>query len=48
MEDEFIVACGGRMSAVFDGHGGHTCAEFLRDNLHRMITESAAWPSNLK
>ena len=23
--------------AVFDGHGGHTCAEFLRDNLHTFI-----------
>ena len=20
--------------AIFDGHGGHTCADFLRDNLH--------------
>lgn len=23
--------------AVFDGHGGHGCAEFLRDNLHNII-----------
>jgi serine/threonine protein phosphatase PrpC len=20
--------------AVYDGHGGHKCADFLRDNLH--------------
>jgi serine/threonine protein phosphatase PrpC len=23
--------------AIFDGHGGHGCAEFLRDNLHNII-----------
>ena len=22
---------------VFDGHGGNTCADFLRDNLHQFI-----------
>jgi len=25
--------------AIFDGHGGSTCAEFLRDNLHKFIFE---------
>ena len=23
---------------IFDGHNGNACAEFLRDNLHRYIT----------
>jgi|TARA_B110000285_G_C15108027_1_gene609217 protein phosphatase 2C family protein 2/3 len=23
---------------IFDGHNGNSCAEFLRDNLHRYIT----------
>ena len=22
---------------VYDGHGGHTCAEFLRDQLHHFV-----------
>ena len=26
--------------AVFDGHGGYQCAQFLRDNLHLCLTES--------
>jgi protein phosphatase 2C family protein 2/3 len=25
--------------AVFDGHGGATCAEFLRDNLHNFVAQ---------
>jgi protein phosphatase PTC2/3 len=25
--------------AVFDGHGGSGCAEFLRDNLHLYIAQ---------
>jgi hypothetical protein len=25
--------------AVYDGHGGTTCADFLRDNLHQYVTE---------
>ncbi len=24
--------------AIYDGHGGEKCAEFLRDNLHKMVT----------
>jgi len=32
--------------AVFDGHGGHGCAEFLRDNLHNIIANQASFPSN--
>jgi len=26
---------------VFDGHGGNTCADFLRDNLHQFIIKDA-------
>jgi protein phosphatase 2C family protein 2/3 len=32
--------------AVFDGHGGHGCAEFLRDNLHNIIANQTSFPSN--
>jgi protein phosphatase 2C family protein 2/3 len=32
--------------AVFDGHGGHGCAEFLRDNLHNIIANQPSFPSN--
>ena len=30
--------------AIFDGHGGLGCAEFLRDNLHNYIASSASFP----
>lgn len=26
--------------AVFDGHGGYQCAQFLRDNLHFCLTDA--------
>ena len=26
--------------AVFDGHGGYQCAQFLRDNLHGCLVKS--------
>ena len=39
MEDEFIVAAGGRMSAVFDGHGGGGVSQYLRDHLHLVVAE---------
>jgi len=32
--------------AVFDGHGGHGCPEFLRDNLHNIIANQKSFPSN--
>lgn len=32
--------------AVFDGHGGHACAEFLRDNLHSFIAMQDCFPLN--
>lgn len=34
--------------AVFDGHGGSGCADYLRDNLHRHIAKSNAFPYDLK
>ncbi|KAL7530641.1 hypothetical protein ACHAXR_003608 [Thalassiosira sp. AJA248-18] len=39
MEDEFVVVSGGRLSAVFDGHGGGGVSQYLRDRLHVIITE---------
>lgn len=39
MEDEFVVASGGRLSAVFDGHGGGGVSQYLRDRLHVIISE---------
>jgi serine/threonine protein phosphatase PrpC len=39
MEDEFVVVGGGRLSAVFDGHGGGGVSQYLRDRLHVIITE---------
>lgn len=32
--------------AIFDGHGGHTCADFLRDNLHQFIVRDKDFPNN--
>ena len=32
--------------AVFDGHGGHGCAEFLRDNLHNIIANQPTFPED--
>ncbi|KAL4463283.1 hypothetical protein ABPG74_007284 [Tetrahymena malaccensis] len=34
--------------AVYDGHGGSSCAEFLRDNLHYYIIRDENFPSNPK
>lgn len=33
---------------VFDGHGGHGCSEFLRQNLHRYVLTNASFPTNPK
>jgi len=32
--------------AVFDGHGGSACAEYLRDNLHLYVAQQEAFPNN--
>jgi len=31
---------------VFDGHGGATCSDFLRDNLHHFIIRDSEFPMN--
>lgn len=31
--------------AVFDGHGGSVCADFLKDHLHKFILENPKFPS---
>ncbi len=31
---------------VYDGHGGHLCAEFLRDNLHHFVVREESFPWN--
>lgn len=33
---------------VYDGHGGHACAEFLRDNLHHYVIKEESFPWNPK
>ena len=37
MEDEFIVADGGRFVAVFDGHGGGGVSQFLKNHLYDAV-----------
>lgn len=32
--------------AVYDGHGGSLCADFLRDNLHEYIINDKLFPDN--
>lgn len=32
--------------AVYDGHGGATCSDFLRDNLHRLIIRQNCFPKD--
>lgn len=32
---------------VFDGHGGHKCAEYLKDNLHNNIVLQPEFPHNI-
>lgn len=29
---------------IYDGHGGHVCADFLRDYLHQFIIKDANFP----
>ena len=33
---------------VYDGHGGNKCAEFLRDNLHKLILNDINFPENVE
>ena len=34
--------------SVFDGHGGNKCAEFLRDNLLKLICENDYFPNDIE
>lgn len=34
--------------AVFDGHGGNKCADYLKDNLHSFIINNQNFPNNPK
>ena len=33
---------------IYDGHGGKTCAEYLRDNLHKYICENRNFPMEIE
>jgi len=33
--------------AIYDGHGGKNCAEYLRDNLHKFICNDINFPNNI-
>ena len=33
---------------IYDGHGGNKCAEFLRDNLHKLILNDISFPENVE
>jgi protein phosphatase 2C family protein 2/3 len=30
--------------AIYDGHGGHQCADYLRDHLHEFVIKDPAFP----
>ena len=32
---------------IYDGHGGKQCAEYLRDNLHKFISNDILFPENI-
>ena len=34
--------------AVYDGHGGAACADYLRDQLHQLIVRDENFPKNPK
>lgn len=34
--------------AIYDGHGGSMCSDYLRDNLHHYIIKDPQFPSNPK
>ena len=33
--------------AIYDGHGGEGCSEYLRDNLHKLICNNEFFPQNI-
>lgn len=34
--------------AIYDGHGGNYCADYLRDNLHNFVTMEPCFPQDPK
>jgi protein phosphatase PTC2/3 len=34
--------------SIYDGHGGVSCADFLRDQLHQQIVKDRSFPQNPK
>jgi serine/threonine protein phosphatase PrpC len=49
MEDEYIVANGGRFVAVFDGHGGGGVSQYLKNHLYDAVcshVEVKHWEDN--
>ena len=34
--------------AIYDGHGGHGCADFLRDNLHNYVVRQPCFPQDVQ
>lgn len=34
--------------AIYDGHGGNGCADFLRDNLHNYVVRQPCFPEDVK
>ena len=34
--------------AIYDGHGGNTCADFLKDNLHQIVIQQPCFPHDPK
>lgn len=41
-----LIDCWPRCSlfAIYDGHGGSQCADFLRDTLHELLVQDVAFP----
>lgn len=37
MEDQYYIGDGGRLAAVFDGHGGGDVSQYLREELHNRL-----------
>lgn len=42
-----LKAVKGAYFGVYDGHGGSWCADYLRDNLHKLIFADSAFPTDI-
>lgn len=45
-KDDYWPRCS--FFAIYDGHGGNACADFLRDNLHQFVIKEPSFPGNPK